>query len=618
MYGFIKTAAVTPKIFTADCRGNAERVGEAVLTASMQGVRFAVCSELCITGSACGDLFYQSSLLAAALDGLRSVAGVNEKNKTVAVVGLPIEKNGRLYNCAAVIYSGKILGVTAQAFPRDTHFAPCETEKGTINICGTEVPFGTKLIFRHEYEKNFCFAIEIGSDFWSVSPPSAQAAQNGAVIIACPCADFDSAGRYEKCYEYVEVHSERIKAGFVFVNSSRYESVSDRMRSGCVLIAECGSVLRNREQLLSTVITDIDTEYCVYKRLGDPSFVPRFNNLTVLFGEEDDGARTFELNRSYGEYPFVPWSDYKLSARCGEFLHLQARAIASRMRHLKTEKIVLGLSGGQDSALALFAASEAFKITERDPKNIIAVTMPCFGTSEATLAVAKELAAITGVTLKEIDITESVLRHFNDIGHPPNLHDLTFENAQARERTQVLMDIAGMHGTFMLGTGDMSELALGFTTYGGDHMSMFNVNASVPKTLIKHLLLYAAENHSRELTDAVGKILAVPASPELLPQGTGKETEKTIGPYVLHDFFLHHMIRRGASKEKILFLACETFAEKYSKDEIEKWLVIFMRRFFANQFKRSCMPDGPAVGEMSLSPRGGFYMPADASGIEWS
>lgn len=625
--GFIKTAAATPKIKVADCRYNAEQIINIMDKASADGVRLLTLPELCITGYTCADLFLQKVLLDGALKALSDIVKASTKYDMITVVGLPVALNNKLYNCGAVVQSGKILGIVPKThipnygeFSELRHFSPAPSKTKQIDILGQTVYFGSNLIFKCKDTEQFTFAIEICEDLWTPCPPSCNLAAAGAAIILNLSASNEVVGKDSYRKMLVASQSGRLVCGYVYADAGEGESTTDMVFAGHNIIAEEGSVLAESKPFDNGYCeTEIDVLRIWHERRRRNTFadVPEGYD-TVLFSMEP--LKTV-LTREFPRLPFVPADEKVRAQRCESILMIQAQGLKKRIEHSYAKTVVIGISGGLDSCLALLVAVKAMDLMNRPRTDVIAVTMPCFGTTSHTKNNAMKLCELLGVTLRVVDISNSVRAHFEDIGHDGKKQDVTFENAQARERTQVIMDISNMEGGFVVGTGDLSELALGWATYNGDHMSMYSVNASIPKTLIRYIVAdYAAKAENKELAQVLISILETPISPELLLPDENKISQKTedlVGPYELHDFYLYYLIRWGYSPEKVYEIAKKTFKGIYDEETLKKWLKNFVRRFFMQQFKRSCVPDGPKVGSVSLSPRGDWKMPSDAMATLW-
>ena len=610
-HGFIKTAAATPEIRVADTVFNADSIISCVKNAAQEKVKLLVLPELCLTGYTCGDLFAQKTLLESALDQLERIKSETKDLNIIFVLGLPLIKKGKLINAAAVIYKGEILGIEGKRnLPNYNEFY----EKRNF-VEYSEPP----KLFKCRQIPEFAFGIEICEDLWSVEPPSVRLAKSGAEIILNLSASNEMIGKSEYRRELVKGQSGRLICGYVYSSAGEGESTTDLVFSGHNLIAENGALLCEAKPFENKLIaSEIDVYRIAHERQKNTVF-PSYEDIeTVYF---DMPLTETELTRYISGTPFIPSDESGKSKRCEEILLMQSYGLKKRIAHAGAKSLVIGISGGLDSCLALLAAVKAIDLSNRSRKDIIAVTMPCFGTTERTRSNAVTLCNALGTELREINISKSVLQHFEDINHDQNNHNIAYENAQARERTQILMDIANETGGMTIGTGDLSELALGWATYNGDHMSMYAVNAGVPKTLVRHIVRYYADTAKDEtLKRTLYDILDTPVSPELLPAEDGKIsqiTEDLVGPYELHDFFLYYVVRWGFSPQKIYRLAVYALGKKYEKTVILKWLKNFYRRFFSQQFKRSCMPDGPKVGSVTLSPRGDWRMPSDACREVW-
>lgn len=627
--GFIKVSAGTPTIQVADCIHNTEEILRLIREMSEHGAKIMGFPELCITGYTCQDLFWQNVLLDSARERLLWLADETKEIDALIVVGLPMEVEGKLYNTAAVLNRGRILGLVPKKnlpnyaeYYEARHFTAADDEIRSVKLEGQgEIPFGTKLLFSCPQMTGMEVAVEICEDLWVPAPPSIGHALAGANVIVNLSAGDEVTGKETYRKNLVKGQSARLVCGYIYATAGEGESTTDLVFGGHNMIAENGWLMAEAKRFTNeTIYGDLDIRHLVTER----------RKMTTFPGTQADGYRriSFELNqeetvltREFPAKPFVPEDEEERKKRCDEILTIQAMGLKKRLAHTHCRSAVLGISGGLDSTLALLVTARAFDYQGIPRENITAVTMPCFGTTDRTYKNACELTVKLGATLREVDIREAVTLHFRDIGHDMETHDVTYENSQARERTQVIMDIANQTGGMVIGTGDLSELALGWATYNGDHMSMYGVNGSVPKTLVRHLVQYYAdtcedENLSRILLD----VLDTPVSPELLPPEDGKISQKTedlVGPYELHDFFLYYMLRAGYEPGKIYRIARKTFAGKYEDEEILKWLRNFYRRFFTQQFKRSCLPDGPKVGSVAVSPRGDLRMPSDACGRIW-
>ena len=620
--GFLCVAAVTPPIRVADTVYNTAQI-KAQLDALPIHTAVAVFPELCVTGYTCSDLFLQPALLRAAEAAVRELLDATLGMDTVVIVGVPVSYQAELYNCAAVLHKGRLLGLVPKAnlpsyseFYEGRQFTPAPLQTVSTVYAGQETRLGRNLLFRCRSLPDFCLGVEICEDLWAGTQPSQQLAAAGATVIANLSASDESIGKADFRRQLVSMQSARLNCAYIYADAGEGESTTDLVFAGQNLIAEDGTILAESARFTTGIVsTEIDLQKLCYERRRISSFETTGAAETIEF---DQPVVPLELTRPINPLPFVPQNAADQNARCEEVLSIQTAGLARRLEHTRS-CAVLGLSGGLDSALALLVTVRAFDRLGRSRADIHAVTMPCFGTTSRTLNNARTLATACGATLHEIDITASVRQHLQDIGHD-GAHDVTYENAQARERTQVLMDLANRLGGLVVGTGDLSELALGWATFNGDHMSMYGVNASVPKTLVRHLTAYEARRYGGVLGAALLDVLDTPVSPELLPPENGviaQKTEQLVGPYELHDFFLYHMLRYGVPPAKIYRLACRAFAGQFAPDEIKKWLATFVRRFFAQQFKRSCLPDGPRVGSVALSPRGDWRMPSDASAAVW-
>ena len=628
--GFIKVAAATPEIRVADCEYNKKVIVDTVKKCAAMGVKLLCLPELCITGYTCSDLFLQDLLLDAAKSALVYIAKQTADCDIAFAVGLPYKYSSKLYNCAAVINKGEILGIVPKTyipnyseFYEARHFTSGENlGNDDFEIEGFDNPinFGTDLLFSCSELPELTFAVEICEDLWAPLPPSVKHAKNGANIIMNLSASNEVIGKAEYRQDLVKGQSARLCCGYIYCSAGDGESTTDMVFSGHNIIAENGTVL-NQSKLFNNEITvsEIDIKRLCHERQRMNTFesVPS-DHWTNYFSLNLEKT---ELTRYVDPHPFVPSDSAKLSQRCDIILTMQAAGLKKRLQHIGCNTAVIGISGGLDSCLALLVTVKAFDMLNLPHSDIIAVTMPCFGTTSRTKSNAQTLCEQLNVDFREIDIKAAVDRHFADIGQASDKYDVTYENSQARERTQVLMDIANMTGGIVIGTGDLSELALGWATYNGDHMSMYAVNASIPKTLVRHLVKYYADNcNNTALKDAIYDIYHTPVSPELLPadnDNIAQKTEDLVGPYELHDFFLYYMLRFGMNPKKIYRLCVYALGNEYDNATILKWLKVFFRRFFAQQFKRSCLPDGPKVGSIAVSPRADLRMPSDAAMTLW-
>lgn len=626
--GFIRVAAATPKIVVADCRFNREKIEEMMKEACGKKAKMIVFPELCLTGYTCGDLFLQELLLKESVRELRNLAEASERLDILAVVGMPLSVNSKLYNVAVVLKSGRILGVIPKTFIPNysefyeaRHFERGPEKPVPIRLAGQETWFGTHLLFECENLPGFVVAGEICEDLWAPNPPSISHALAGASIIFNASASDETTGKNEYRRSLISGQSARLLCGYIYAGAGEGESTTDLVFPGHNLICENGTCLAESQRFETGIIYgDVDLGRLDYDRRRMTSFIQE-NEADYIRVGFSAAVEMLDLERYIDPRPFVPAEDSDRRRRCEEILSIQAMGLKKRLEHTKCSHAVVGISGGLDSTLALLVTVRAFDGLGIDRKQIKAVTMPCFGTTDRTYNNACQLVRQLGAELQEVNIREAVTLHFRDIGQDTDNHDVTYENSQARERTQVLMDLANQCRGMVIGTGDMSELALGWATYNGDHMSMYGVNASVPKTLVRHLVRYYAETcHVPALTEVLTDILDTPVSPELIPPTEGEISQKTedlVGPYELHDFYLYHMMRFGCPPEKIYRMANIAFKGIYEPDVILKWLKNFYYRFFSQQFKRSCIPDGPKVGSVALSPRGDWRMPSDASVRLW-
>lgn len=625
--GFLKVAAATPRIRVADCAYNTARVEELIAEAAEQGISLCVFPELVLTGYTCGDLFLQQALLDAAEEGLTRILQCSARFALVFAVGLPVRLDNALYNCAAICYKGKILGVIPKQnvpnyseFYEMRHFASGAGMKTRmIQLCHQEVPMGTDLLFRCRNMPELVLGCEICEDLWVLQPPSVRLVQAGATVMVNLSASSELVGKAAYRRQIVAGQSGRLACGYLYADAGMGESTQDLVFAGHNLICENGSVLCESERFTTGLLSsELDLGRLSYERRRMNTFGQTQNQMTDIWF--DLPLYEVSLTRRFAQLPFVPSDKTELAEHCEEILQIQVAGLASRLRHTRAKTAVIGLSGGLDSTLALIVTVHAFDLLGWERSRIQTVTMPCFGTTQRTKSNAEQLALAYGTSLRCIDIKAAVEQHFADIGHDPDKLDVTFENAQARQRTYLLMDIANQQGGLVIGTGDLSELALGWATYNGDHMSMYGVNASVPKTLVRYLTAFEAERAPEGLREILLDVLGTPVSPELLPPKDGKisqKTEELVGPYELHDFFLYYMLRFGYPPRKIYRIAVRAFEGLYDKTVIKKWLVTFIKRFFQQQFKRSCLPDGPKVGSVALSPRGDWRMPSDAVSEVW-
>ncbi len=626
--GFVKVAAATPDIRVADVEFNTQNIINAMEEAQKNGAKILVFPELCVTGYTCSDLFDHSVLLKASRKALLEIAENTNDKDMLVFVGAPLEVNGKLYNVAAAMNQGEIIGFTTKMFLPNygefyemRQFTPGPQTVRKITFEGKKIPFGPQILFQAEGMEELVVAAEICEDVWSPVPPSIQAALEGATVIVNCSASDETIGKDTYRRALISGQSARLISGYIYANAGEGESTTDLVFGGHNIIAENGTILKESSRYVNEIIySEIDLQRITGERRKNTTFQPLDEETLVRVPFTVEETKTF-LTRTFPKKPFVPSDEQTRAQRCEEILTIQAMGLKKRLAHTNARTAVVGISGGLDSTLALLVTARAFDMLGRDKKDIIAVTMPCFGTTDRTYQNACEMSKKVGATLIEVPIADAVNVHFRDIGHDPEDHSVTYENCQARERTQVLMDIANKTWGMVIGTGDLSELALGWATYNGDHMSMYGVNASVPKTLVRHLVKYAADDTKDEaLKNVLYDVLDTPVSPELLPPKDGdiaQKTEDLVGPYELHDFFLYFMLRFGYEPSKIFRIACMTFDGEYDKETIFKWLETFCRRFFSQQFKRSCLPDGPKVGTVALSPRGDWRMPSDACVAVW-
>ncbi|MDR3653009.1 MAG: NAD(+) synthase [Paludibacter sp.] len=622
--GFVRVAAAIPELRVADCAFNVSKMADLVRQGETEKVQVICFPELSITAYTCADLFFQHHLLENAEKALNELQMLTFSTTAAIIVGMPVRAGNQLFNCAVVLQGGHILGVVPKThlpnnneFYEKRWFAPStSTDIQNILLSGEEVPFGTELLFS---DGKFSFGIEICEDLWVPIPPSSQHTLHGADIIFNLSATNELIGKHQYLRQLIEQQSARCIAGYVYASAGAGESTTDVVYSGNGLIAENGKMLAASERFSfepQLIVSEIDIERLQADRLRNTNYTNDKSThiyRTVLL--EDAHFTKFQLKRTFHKHPFVPPINNR-DASCEEIFSIQVGGLAKRWKHTNSETVVVGISGGLDSTLALLVCVKTADKLDFDRKRIIGITMPGFGTTDRTYSNAVNLMKSLGITMLEISIKDACLQHFKDINHNPKVHNVTYENTQARERTQILMDIANQRNGLVIGTGDLSESALGWATYNGDHMSMYAVNSGVPKTLVRYLVDWAAHQLDPVSKEILQDVLDTPVSPELLPANEygeiAQKTEDIVGPYELHDFFLYYMIRFGFSPSKILFLAKNAFAGTYAEEVIEKWLKIFLSRFFAQQFKRSCIPDGPKVGSINLSPRGDWRMPSDA------
>ncbi|SJZ47479.1 NAD(+) synthase [Garciella nitratireducens] len=636
--GYVRIATITPIIQVANCEYNQSQIIKTLQEAISNDTELAVYPELCVSGYTCADLFFQNTLLQETENAVKALCEFLKDYKIFVVIGAPVQVQGKLYNCAIIINKGKILGIIPKKYLAN-HNEFCEKRwftsgfytKGTHKICyaGQEVLFGCDLLFQHKNIPSLIVGIEICEDLWACIPPSSFYCEAGATVILNPSSSNAIIGKSNYRKTLIQQQSARCLTAYAYASSGFGESSTDLVFDGQGLIYENGHFLKESSRFsLSNMVTiaDIDLDRILHDRLNSNCFKEYFplkdkeTEYTLIEFETYD--KEHKLMREISPHPFIPESIEDQNKVCEEIFSIQTIGLAQRIRHIGCPTIIIGISGGLDSTLALLACVKTCDLLEMDRGKILAVTMPGFGTTDRTYQNALTLMKKLGVTIKEISIQKACIQHFQDIGHDISIHDATYENTQARERTQILMDLANKYHGIVVGTGDLSELALGWATYNGDHMSMYSVNSGIPKTLVRYLVRWIADgNINKEVKDALYDILDTPVSPELLPPdiagNIAQKTEETIGPYELHDFFLFYIIRYGYSPKKIYYLACIAFKETYCQKTILKWLKSFYKRFFSQQFKRSCLPDGPKVGSISLSPRGSWKMPSDASFHIW-
>ncbi len=632
-YGFVKVAAAIPAVKVADCKFNAQQIDTQIAIADGKGVQIIVFPELCITGYTCADLFGQTLLLEEAEIALMQIMNNTRQMDIISIVGMPLVVNGTLMNCAVALQKGKILGIVPKTYlPNHKENAEArwfssasDHTETNIRFCGQNVPLGTNLLFD---TAETCFGIEMGEDVWAPVPPSSNLSLKGAEIIFNTAAVTESIGKQTYLRTLLSQQSARCLGGYVFSSCGFGESTTDVVFGGNGLIYENGTLLAASERFSlkeQLIISEIDVERIRNERRNNTTFSANMakykDQPAIHIGTELVNQRDLILTRPIEAHPFVPQGD-ALNQRCEEIFEIQVMGLAKRLIHTNCKTVVVGISGGLDSTLALLVCVKTFDKLGLPRKGIVGITMPGFGTTDRTYNNALHLMSSLGITIHEISIKEACIQHFKDIDHDMTKHDVTYENSQARERTQILMDFANKINALVIGTGDLSELALGWATYNGDHMSMYGVNGSIPKTLVKYLVNWVALNGvDYESRNTLLDIVDTPISPELIPadeQGNIKQkTEDLVGPYELHDFFIYHFLRFGFRPSKIYFLACTAFRGTYNEETIKKWLTTFCRRFFQQQFKRSCLPDGPKVGSVGLSPRGDWRMPSDACATLW-
>ena len=631
-FGFLKVAAAIPHVRVGDCDYNTERMAALADEAARRGVEIVVFPELGVTGYTCGDLLLHPALLDDADQALEELVRSTRKLPLVAIVGAPLRHGETLYNCAVVFTQGRILGVVPKTYiPGYSEFyeprwfaSGAGISEEQIDVAGQQADFGTDLTFAVNGAE---FGIELCEDLWTPVPPSSHTAQNGARVIFNLSASPEAVGKHDYLRQLVAQQSGRTISAYVYCSAGFGESSTDLVFAGNALIAENGVILREGERFSldeQLITADVDLERLAFERRRNTSFRLNESDMenTVIEMEIPEGMRPDRIDRDIDPMPFVPHEEGRRNERCEEIFQIQSHGLARRLAHTRCSKAVIGISGGLDSTLALLVTARTFDKLGLDRRGIIGITMPGFGTTDRTYRNALELMRELGVTQREIPIREACMQHFRDIGLDPADRSAAYENAQARERTQILMDVANMEGGLVVGTGDLSELALGWATYNGDQMSMYGVNASVPKTLVRHLVRWVADTERDEATrSTLLDIVATPVSPELLPADAdgqiAQKTEDLVGPYELHDFFLYHFLRAGYGPAKIHRLAEQAFDGRFDAETIRHWLEVFVRRFFTQQFKRSAMPDGPKVGSVALSPRGDWRMPSDATAAAW-
>ncbi|MGN0601760.1 MAG: NAD(+) synthase [Oscillospiraceae bacterium] len=640
--GFIKVAACTPKIKVADVDFNVEKIIEQIEKCREQGVKIACFPELCITGYTCQDLFFQEALLDKAMCGLIDIAKATKGYDAIIAVGLPVRESGKIYNCAAVLKNGEILAFIPKThlpnyneFYEARHFSAYDGTSSELELCrygysdnnGEEasIPFGQN-VFVCKNIPELIVGFEICEDLWVADPVSNHLAKNGATLICNLSASDEVIGKEAYRRQLVSNQSARLVAGYVYCSAGDGESTQDMVFSGHNIVAENGGILSESKLFCNEItLSEIDVKKLAFERrkMSTYSSTHQSEGISVITFEMQVDKEPVKLTRQISKTPFIPANMAERDYRCNLILQMQSQGLKKRIEHTNAKSVVIGISGGLDSCLALLVCVEAMDLLKRPHSDIVAVTMPCFGTTKRTRSNAELMCEALGVSFREVDITKSVLQHFKDIGHDENNHNVVFENGQARERTKVLMNISNQTGGFVVGTGDLSELALGWATYNGDHMSMYGVNASIPKTLVRHIVKYYGDTcTSEKLRKVLYDILDTPVSPELLPTDESatemtQKTEDLVGPYELHDFFLYYGIRWGFEPKKVYRLAKYAFGNEYDGTVILKWLKTFYRRFFSQQFKRSCLPDGAKIGSVTLSPRGDWRMPSDAVADLW-
>lgn len=631
--GFLKVCAVSPRVTVAGVQSNLNAALQEIEKANKNKVQILVFPELFLSGYTCGDLFLQTALQDACKSALTAVCRATENSALVVVIGLPLKFGASLYNCAAVVQNGMVVAVIPKTYIPNYNeyyekrwFASGDGVNGTIKLNEQEVPFGQTLI---RLSDDAVLGVEICEDLWTPSTPGTSLALSGANIIVNLSASNEVVTKNDYRKNLIRMQSAKDFCAYIYASAGVGESTTDLVFSGACTVAENGALLSEGERFAfngSMAEACIDIEKLNAERAHNTSFTDAAKKLKEKLSEvstpvEVSDLEYNEVNRSFDPHPFVPSDSAEKDERCREILSIQSHALAKRMSHIGAKKAIIGISGGLDSTLALLVTARALKILNLPNENMICVTMPGFGTTDRTYQNAVDLIHAFGATFMEISIRNAARGHMADIGHDESVHDITYENTQARERTQILMDLANKHGAVLVGTGDLSELALGWCTYNADHMSMYGVNAGVPKTLVRHLVRNEAQQLPEEISKILNDILDTPVSPELLPPDENgniqQKTEETLGPYEVHDFYLYHFLRFGTRPEKLLFMASRAFAGIYTEEQLKNWLKLFVRRFFTNQFKRSCLPDGPKVGSVSLSPRGDWRMPSDADCSVW-
>ena len=632
-YGYVRVAASVPELKVANVEFNTNEVISEIKKLDKEGVQIVTFPELCLTGYTCADLFSQDILIDKYMEALERVVKETANLNIISIIGAPIVCDNQMFNCGVVVNRGRVLGIVPKTyipnygeFYEKRWFSTSNTLRSrVIKLFGEEVPIGIDLVFRDINDKKFTFGIEVCEDLWSPKAPSVEAALNGATMIFNLSASNEVIGKYGYRKNLINMQAAKTVSAYIYASSGVNESTTDLVFSGYAGISENGSMLVENERFnFSTnhIISDVDIQRLMNNRIKDISFMGISASQDYRVVDIDIKDTNTNLLRKYDIYPFVPSDESKRDERCSEIVNILACGLAKRLKHTGMKKCVMGISGGLDSTLAFLVVIEAYRKLGISNDNFIGVTMPGFGTSGRTYNNALNLMKNYGVTMMEVSIKEASLQHFKDIGLDPEDRSVTYENTQARERTQILMDIANKEGGLVIGTGDLSELVLGWCTYNGDHMSMYAVNSSIPKTLVRYLVRYfALKEENEECKNTILDILDTPISPELLPPDKDgnikQQTESVVGPYVLHDFFLYHFMRYGASPEKIKYIALQAFDGMYDEETITKWLKFFIKRFFNQQFKRSCLPDGPKVGTISVSPRGDLRMPSDADNSTW-